>query len=144
MSEDKKLVFEFSLPVRWADMDINGHVNNVRFFTYFEAARLAWFQSIRDRHQRNGQGPVVLKSSCHYQRSITYPETVQIKLFAGQPGRSSFTTFYELYCKSTPGQRYAEGSALMVWVDRASSQSQPLPDYMLSALAKTITTSFEN
>ena len=38
-------------------MDVNAHVNNTRFFTYFESARLAWFESVRSREQRDGQEP---------------------------------------------------------------------------------------
>ena len=30
MSAPKILAYQLSLPVRWADMDINGHVNNAR------------------------------------------------------------------------------------------------------------------
>ncbi|MFT4623328.1 MAG: acyl-CoA thioester hydrolase, partial [Myxococcota bacterium] len=31
------------LPVLWGDMDALGHVNNTRYFVWFEAARMAYF-----------------------------------------------------------------------------------------------------
>jgi len=135
MTEQKKLIYQLELPVRWADMDINAHVNNTRFFTYFESARLAWFEAVRAREQRNGQGLVVVQASCNYRRSIPYPETVRVNLYAGAPGRSSFTTYYDLLSESDASIKYADGQAVMVWVDRASEKSLPLPDYMRSMLA---------
>ncbi len=135
MNKPKILAYQLSLPVRWADMDVNAHVNNTRFFTYFEAARLAWFESVRARGQRNGHGPVVAQASCNYRRPIPYPETVVINMYAGAPGRSSFTTYYDLLSKTDPSIKYADGQAVMVWVDRATGQAQPIPDYVRSALA---------
>ena len=134
-NQQKILAYELSLPVRWADMDVNAHVNNTRFFTYFESARLAWFEALRTRELRNGHGPVVVQASCNYRRSIPYPETVLVRLYAGVPGRSSFTTYYDLLSASDPTIQYADGQAVMVWVDRASGKSLPLPDYVRSVLA---------
>ncbi len=133
--EPRILAYQLILPVRWADMDVNAHVNNTRFFTYFESARLAWFESVCPRDQRNGQGLVVAQSSCNYRRSIPYPETVQINLYAGVPGRTSFTTYYDLLSEADPSIKYADGQAVMVWVDRATGKSQPLPGFVRSVLA---------
>ena len=135
MSEQKILVYQLSLPVRWADLDINAHVNNARFFTYFESARLAWFESVCVRDQHSGHGAVVAQASCNYRLPIPYPETVRVNLYAGVPGRSSFTTYYELFSAGDESIQYGDGQAVMVWVDRASGKSLPIPDYMRSVLA---------
>ncbi len=34
------------IPTRWADLDALGHVNNTRFFTFDESARLDYFASL--------------------------------------------------------------------------------------------------
>lgn len=135
MTEHKILAYQLTMPVRWADMDVNAHVNNVRFFTYFECARLEWFESVRARDKRNGQGGVVKQASCIYLRPIPYPETVRINLYAGPPGRTSFTTYYDLLSESDSTIKYGEGQAVMVWVDRASGKPQTLPDYVRNVLA---------
>lgn len=134
-AEPRILAYQLILPVRWADMDVNAHVNNTRFFTYFEAARLAWFEQLRARNQRSGQGPVVAQAACNYRHPIPYPETVRIDLYAGAPGRTSFTTYYALLSEADPSIMYADGQAVMVWVDRATGKSQPIPDYVRGALA---------
>ena len=37
---------EVSFPVHWAELDAFGHVNNARYFTWFETARMELFQRI--------------------------------------------------------------------------------------------------
>ena len=135
MTEQKLLAYQLSLPVRWADMDVNAHVNNTRFFTYFESARLAWFESVCPRKHRNGQGPVVAQSACNYRRSIPYPETLLINMYAGAPRRTSFTTYYDVLSEADPSIKYADGQAVMVWVDRETGKAQPLPDFVRAVLA---------
>ncbi len=139
-TEPKILAYQLTLPVRWADMDVNGHVNNVRFFTYFECARLAWLDSVRARGERNGQGSVVAKATCNYRMPIPYPETVLINLYASAPGRSSYTTYYDLLSAADHKIKYGDGTAVMVWVDRNTGKSQPLPDYIRHVLAPAVAT----
>ncbi len=135
MTEQRRLVYQLKLPVRWADMDVNGHVNNTQFFTYFETARIAWLESVRARNSRNGEGCVVAQAACNYRRPIPYPETVDIRLYTGAPGRSSFTTYYDMVSAGDESIKYADGQAVMVWVNRASGQSKPLADYVRRLLA---------
>ena len=50
--ENKKLVYECTIPMRWGDMDAMGHINNTLYFRYLEIARVDWL------HQFNAhQGP---------------------------------------------------------------------------------------
>lgn len=136
MNEPKKLMFQLNVPVRWADMDVNAHVNNTRFFTYFEAARIAWLESVRARTTRDGQGPVVVQATCNYKRPIPYPETLDIRVFGGVPRRSSFTTYYNIFSAADESICYADGLAVMVWVNRATGKSLPIPDFLRDVLAQ--------
>ena len=135
LSDNRKLAYHIVFPVRWADMDVNAHVNNVRFFTYFESARLAWFQDVRAREQRSGKGLVVAQASCNYRRPVPYPETLRVNLYASVPGRTSFTTYYDLLSETDPSIKYGDGQAVMVWVDRTTGQKEPLPEYVKAVLA---------
>ena len=56
-------------------------------------------------------------------------------MYAGAPGRTSFTTYYEVLSEADPSLKYADGQAVMVRVDRTTGKAQPLPDYLRSALA---------
>jgi acyl-CoA thioester hydrolase len=133
MTEQRKFLMSLQIPVRWADLDANGHVNNAKYFTYFEQARIAWLESQDAQNTASGHGPVIAQTGCNFLRPIPYPETLEIRVFAGPPGRSSFPTFYEIIGGAT-GVKYADGQAVMVWVDRSSGKSQPLPETLRYSL----------
>jgi acyl-CoA thioester hydrolase len=130
MSGDRKLCFTQSIPVRWGDLDANNHVNNATYFTYFEQARIAWLESIGAQNTAEGQGPVVVQTGCDFLKPIPYPETLEVRVYGGAPGRSSFPTFYEILAGENPETKYATGQAIMVWTDRNTGKSHPLPDFL--------------
>ena len=134
MTEQKRLVLTAEIPVRWADQDTNRHVNNATYFTYFEQARILWLRSAKMEALRpTGQGIVVAQASCTYLKPIPYPETLRVPMYIGKLGRSSIPTYYEIFGGETP-VRYAEGQVVLVWIDRKTGKSVPLPDALRAAL----------
>ncbi len=129
-SASRNLVWSQRLTIRWSDMDANGHVNNAAFFTYFEQTRIEWLQSIDAQTTADGHGPVVKKASCTYILPVSHPATLELKLFVGKPGRTSFPTYSEIWTTDTPPQKVADGETIMVWVHRASGTPQPVPDFL--------------
>ncbi|MGH8618340.1 MAG: acyl-CoA thioesterase [Burkholderiales bacterium] len=125
---DRKLLFSLAIPVRWGDLDANNHVNNATYFTYCEQARVVWLESLGAQNTAGGQGPVVVQTACEYLKPIPYPETIEVRVYGGAPGRSSFPTFYEISAAGNTATLYAKGQAIMVWTDRATGKSCPLPD----------------
>lgn len=114
---EKKLVHTERIAIRWGDMDAMGHVNNTVYFRYMEQARIAWFESLVPRADAWGEVSIVIvNASCNFRRPINYPGTVEVKVFAGAPGRSSVQTFYELNLNE---ELYADGEATVVFLDRS-------------------------
>jgi len=129
-----KWVQTIEIPVRWADMDAFGHVNNSKFFTYFEQARITWWNSIFPANTSFAEtGPVIINANCTFFKAIIFPETLLVKLFVGPAGRSSHECFYEIYSK-THETIYAAGATKVVWVDRQLEKSIPLPDMLKNHL----------
>lgn len=64
------------VPVQWADMDQNQHVNNVIYLKYMEVSRLDFFQKI-DFFDFSGKkaGPILAESECKYIFPMSYPDT---------------------------------------------------------------------
>lgn len=128
MEHGGKLLLVTRIPVRWGDMDFYGHVNNTVYFRYFEQARVEWIERMAfpvDPRERSG--PVVVNSSCTFLIPVNYPATVIVKVYGGEPGRSSVMTWYELFVEGDD-RLYAEGAAKVVWMDMQSGKSVPLPD----------------
>jgi acyl-CoA thioester hydrolase len=126
----KNLVWSQRLTIRWSDMDANGHVNNAAFFTYFEQTRIEWLQSIAAQTTPDGHGPVVKKAICTYILPVSHPATLELNLYAGRPGRTSFPTYSEVWTTSASPEKVAEGEAIMVWVDRKTGEPIPVPEFL--------------
>jgi len=132
--EDKKLVYEMSIPIRWGDMDAMGHVNNTSYFRYFETVRIEWMHSIGAAPNPNGEGPVIVNAFCNFIKQLEFPGTVLAKHYVANPGRSNFDTFMTLERSDQPGIVYANGGATTVWIDFKAQRSMPLPDWLREQL----------
>jgi len=133
-TEGYELMLTVSLPVRWGDMDAQGHVNNVQYFRFTEQARIEWFDRFAPDRHKAGTGPVVAQTACRFIRSIVYPATLQILVYCAAPGRSSFRHRYVLRDAAHTSTVYAEGEAVMVWIDQATQKSTPIPDWVRANL----------
>lgn len=115
-------------------MDALGHVNNTVYFRYMEQARIEWLEKSGVLAPQRADGPVIVNASCTFLVPLVYPGTVETRIFAGAPGRSSVETWYEMRVVGD-ATLSAEGSAKLVWVNVASGKSCPLPDGLRAALA---------
>lgn len=137
MSEvsSRRLVYSCTLPVRWGDMDAFGHVNNAMYLRYLEEARVQMLVEMLGNQITEGDfATVVINVGCTFLKPITYPDTVRIDCYAGELGRSSFMTWYEVFALSDPEPMASEGYAKVVWMDRRTGKSAPLPDYLVQAV----------
>ncbi|HNT40536.1 MAG TPA: acyl-CoA thioesterase [Rubrivivax sp.] len=130
LPEDKKLVHEMVIPIRWGDMDAMGHVNNTVYFRYFEIVRLDWLSRVRPADESHDRGPVIVNAYCSFLRQLEYPGAILARQYAARPGRSSVETFVTLERTDAPGVRCAEGGAKMVWRDHGAQAAVPLPDWL--------------
>ena len=124
------------MPIRWGDMDAMGHVNNTVYFRFMEQARISWFNAlVPERDAWQSTGIVIVNASCNYKRPIAYPGTVEARLYVGEPGGSSVPTFYELRVDADPVP-YADGAAVVVFVDMKLQKPVRIPDGIRERLLK--------
>lgn len=123
------------LPVRWGDMDSMGHVNNARYFTYCESARMSYFAAIRmfDHRESELQGPALASATLNFRRQVRYPAELEVTTRVTEIGRSSFKMEYELFLRGTD-DRVADGTGIIVWVDYGTGKSTPLPEGLKGAI----------
>ncbi|TDB76336.1 thioesterase family protein [Micromonospora sp. KC723] len=100
--------FVYHCTLRWSDLDAYGHVNNARFLTLYEEARVAMmFAGGRAWGVDSfADGVVIRRHEVDYLRPIDYAlgrataetaPTVRIELWVEQIRAGSFTVAYELY-----------------------------------------------
>ena len=91
--------FVHQAALRWSDMDAYGHVNNARFLTLYEEARVALF-FIGAREQGLGsfeEGIVIARHEVDYLRPVDYGDAVRIEMWVDEVRPSRFTIAYELF-----------------------------------------------
>jgi acyl-CoA thioester hydrolase len=133
--DNKKLVHEMHIPIRWGDMDAMGHVNNATYFRYLETVRIDWLHGLGGAPDPQGTGPVIVNAFCNFYRQVEYPGTLLARHYVANPGRSSVDTFITLERTDQPGEVFAAGGATLVWVDFPRQKSVPLPDWLRQACA---------
>ncbi|MGH1565102.1 acyl-CoA thioesterase [Mumia sp. DW29H23] len=73
----------YACPMRWADMDLLGHVNNVAYADYLREARLAAFADAGDSAETgstDGTAAPILRLELEYRTSLVFrPEPVLIE-----------------------------------------------------------------
>jgi len=124
----RKLVHTEVIPIRWGDMDAMSHVNNTVYFRYMEQTRISWFGHLGVAPDPQGVGPIIVNASCTFRKQIVYPGNVEVRMYVGKPGRSSFETWLELRPSYDAETVYAEGAAKVVWVDFVKGKSIALPE----------------
>ena len=133
--EKKKLVFEMTIPIRWGDMDAMGHLNNASYFRYLETARIDWMHSLGGQPDVGNEGVVIINAFCNFYRQLEYPGDVLVKMYASDPGRTSFETWATMERSDNPGEIYAAGGATTVWVNYKQQKSRPMPDWLRAVVS---------
>jgi acyl-CoA thioester hydrolase len=128
--DQKKLVFEVVIPIRWGDMDAMNHVNNTIYFRYLETCRIDWMRSIGCMPNPQGEGPVIVNAFCNFYKQLEYPGDVRVKMYVSDPGRTTFESWGTMERADQPGVLYAAGGATTIWVDFPSQKAKTLPDWM--------------
>lgn len=127
----RKLMHTMRQAIRWGDMDVLGHVNNTIYFRYMETGRIAFLEDLNGKFDAKGQGPVIVTAYCTFLKQLKYPGDIEIRTFAGAPGRSSFEVTHEIRLVDEQGKAdvvYAEGGGKVVWIDFQAEKSVPLPE----------------
>ena len=120
-------------PLRWGEMDALGHVNNAQYLRYFEESRIVWSESLGMHLDGAGEGMILLKASVTYKKQVTYPGNIDVALFAGEIGRSSFHLINTLTVEGDDTAA-AVGDFIIVWFDYVSGKSLAIPDSLRAVL----------
>jgi acyl-CoA thioester hydrolase len=109
-------------PLRWADMDSFGHVNNVVYLRYLEQARVDWmFTTAKEAGVDDfSLGTVVARHEIDYRKPLVYrAEPVRVETWVTRIAHASFTVAYEVKDEDCV---YAVASTVLVPYDLAGSR----------------------
>jgi acyl-CoA thioester hydrolase len=121
------------ISVRWRDLDAFNHVNNSKFLSYLEEARLRWMITMPGMGLEDHIAPVVAASNLNYRRPIGWPGEVVVELFVERIGNTSLTIGHRIVDAIDGGAVYCDGHVVMVWIDREAGSAAPLPEFVRTA-----------
>ncbi|EQA44329.1 acyl-CoA thioester hydrolase, YbgC/YbaW family [Leptospira broomii serovar Hurstbridge str. 5399] len=91
----------FDVQVRRVDLDVNGHVNNGTYQSYFEEARtVAFSESDEDRFSKTGSSELPSAFafvSLEYKAELRYPNSARIITFSPEFKTDEFEIIQEMY-----------------------------------------------
>ena len=124
----------YTLPTRWADNDIYGHVNNVVYYAYFDTAVNRYL--IEEGGLRPGKDAVVgyvVSSSADYFRPVTHPAELELGLAVVRLGARSVTWEVGVFLPGDSDTRVT-GRFTHAFVDTETEQSAPIPSGIRAAI----------
>lgn len=106
------------IAIRFADIDSMGHVNNATYLTYFEQARIDFFNTLIGKWDWKKNGVVLARNEVDYISPIFMQDEVQIETTVERIGSKSMTLSYQVF-KSVQGSchLFAKGSSVIVSYD---------------------------
>ena len=134
--------------VRFSDVDVYGHVNNVKYFEYYQEARIDFLRSLAPDGERpdtlfepaSTERQVVARIDVDYRRPILFrPEPYLVQTRVPRVGASS----YDLACRivDAPGDAgavYSNAEVRMVAFDLGTKRSRPLGPLERQRLARVL------
>ena len=126
------MISSAKIQVRFADLDVLGHVNNTVYFSYFEMTRVHYFQELLGKQwDWKKFGVVLVRNEIDYKRSVLLYDEPEIYMYTEFVGSKSFGLRYEL---KVNGEIYAVGKSVMVCFDATTQSTIPVPDNMGASL----------
>ncbi|MDP3186816.1 MAG: thioesterase family protein [Anaerolineales bacterium] len=122
--------FHYPIQVRYGDLDPQGHVNNAKYLTYFEQARVHYLLRLGlfDKGQSfTNIGIILAEVRVTFLAPLQYGTDVRIGMRISRLGNKSMTAEYTLM-DAASNKELATGSAVLVGYDYRTSETIPIPE----------------
>jgi acyl-CoA thioester hydrolase len=132
----------YVVDVRFGDTDAMGHVNNSRFLTYVESARIAYWEAATGEpfalvtHGAE-ESLILAEVRVAFRTPAVFGETLTVETRAGRVGRSSFTLQHRITASASdrgPARLVATADDVLVMYDYLSGRPQAVPDEVVARL----------
>ncbi len=128
--------FYHPIEVRYGDLDPQGHVNNAKYLTYFEQARIAYIQHLElwDGSDFKGLGVILADVHVTFRVPVCLGQIVKVGVRVTRLGNKSMSMEYSLEDALT-GQELAAGSSVQVTYNYTNEETILIPEKWRRAIA---------
>ncbi len=126
----------YRLRVPFSDIDMLGHVNNAKYFTYLETARTDHLLSGFDKLLENRPASVIIaRAEIDYLSPAKWNDELAVKLRTSAVGNTSWTYEYEIM-NEEDNRLVAKGKTVQVAYDYTKATKISIPPKLREALVK--------
>jgi acyl-CoA thioester hydrolase len=130
--------------VRLSDTDAMGHVNNARYLTYVEIARVAYYERVTGNALPIGvhgaeEGMILAEIRMTYRSPAFYGEVLTVETRVERVGRSSFGMVHRITAPESrygPARLVALADSTLVSYDYTEECPIPVPDEWREAMER--------
>lgn len=121
--------FQYSIQVRYSDLDPQWHVNNASYLGYLEQARMAYLLELGlwDGKSFFDIGLIIGDIHIRYRAAITLHQKIRVEMRTARIGIKSLTGEYRIVDEET-GKVMATAEIIQVAYDYHQQRSIPVPD----------------
>jgi acyl-CoA thioester hydrolase len=137
-------LFTLRLQVRFSDCDPMGHVNNAKYLTYLEQARiLLWGKQLGFSSRRaaeggsRGVGFILARAEIDFRAQAHDGDELEVRLSLADFGQTSAVYEYEVVDLSE-GQVVATAKTVQVWFDYDAGRPMPITEELKRTLSTPV------
>ena len=118
------------IEIRFADIDAFGHVNNAKYLTFIEQARVKYFNDIVDwLYDWSKEGIILAKAEINFVKPVLFRDEITVLTRCSRLGNKSFDLQYQIMrYKDSEETLMADGITVMVAFDYVQKKSIVLPE----------------
>ena len=133
-----KFRYYHPIEVRYGDLDPQAHVNNARFMTYIEQARIVYVRHLGlwDGGSFQDIGIILADAHITYLSPIVFGQAIRVGVRFTRLGNKSMTMEYSIEDSQT-GEQKATATTVQVAYDYPSSSTIPIPDTWRKIITKS-------
>jgi acyl-CoA thioester hydrolase len=128
------------IEVRYGDLDPQGHLNNAKYLTYFEQARISYIAHLGLWTSGSFSDIGIILADAHvtFRSAVQFGQKVRVGVRVSRLGHKSLNMEYRLEDQDT-GAELASGSTVLVAYDYRTGRTIPVPENWRRVIA-----AFEN
>lgn len=124
------------IQVRFADLDVMGHVNNSVYLSYFEMTRVHYFkQLVGSNWDWRKEGVLLVRNEIDYLKPILLNDEPEVHMSLEKIGEKSISLLYQIKVNN---EIYTKGRSVLVCFNSEEGKTIQVPIAMKDALKKLI------
>ena len=117
------------IQIRFADMDAMHHVNNAKYLTFIESARICYFNDVLQAGMNLSPGFILAKATVDFLLPITLLDEIKVMTRCSRIGNKSFELEYEIArVNPSPQTAVAKAQTVLVGYDYQLQKTIQIPD----------------